>query len=297
MVRICRGLGWAVLGGALALGGCDDATGGGSPDACADLCSGGDADGSTEAGREKFGQWGCVGVEDSLLPDSSGKFSYEVRFENLLIEQGIGEAKAKACRDADLECQGPIAQGSFDDGLLRVPFTDIPPQGMSGFVRIDSDLMLPTYIHFFEPLVGPTRPTSTVYGVNEQIYAGLASAVGQNPDIGERSMVMFVVHDCQGQPASGVRITAPQSPNFNFAALADDGGILSPRLDASATVEGGRAALLNVEPSNQTFVLRVGEDEENLTEVGSTSFYAQKGTVHYMHWYPSHEAFLAGQEL
>jgi len=70
-----------------------------------------------------------------------------------------------------------------------------------------------------------------------------------------------------------------------------------PRLDVPATVEGGWTVMLQVEPRAQEFTLLAGEDESDLTAIGRVSMTPQNNALHYMHWYPSHEAFLAGQTL
>jgi len=142
---------------------------------------------------------------------------------------------------------------------------------------------------FFEKLVVDTFAKNRVLMFSTSTYATISALVGTPPDPTDVATVIFVIYDCQGRLASDVSITPSTGNDFHVIPIDDE---MNPRLDRSTTTEGGIAVVVNVVPVAQTFTFA---DEKRNRTVGDAVMYTQAGANNYMHWYPSHSAFVKQQ--
>lgn len=174
--------------------------------------------------------------------------------------KGIGMI---ACMKTDPACANPTVSRVASDESGAMEFS--VPYGFDGHFELTGEPQLPLLLSDL-----PWTETRTVAApmLTPAVLSATAVAGGDRYDE-ERGFVLLAIHDCDGDPAAGVRVEASAAPGN--AAFYFDSALPSRDLGSTRVAVLGRhgearamAGFINVTPGFPTFSVSLAQDGRSL---------------------------------
>jgi hypothetical protein len=196
-------------------------------------------------------RWGCL--NDAPRADAPAQLAFTLAVTSAITGKAAEGLEVYACGRADLECTSPLA-GPFSasaDDVVSFTLDGVPAAGFSGFLRFTAPDFMPLDLYFARPVVEDFTNVGSL-PLPMQLpgaITGIAATAGREVDATATAFVETYLHDCQGQPASGLRLAAAPAPEELLFTISKDIGL---RVGGEATDARGTAGLINVPAGPQT---------------------------------------------
>jgi hypothetical protein len=223
--------------------------------------------------------WGCLGKPDSRPPATQPTATFSALGLDALASKPVSGLVARACNDSvvDQNCKQPYAGSghTYDTTTGALTITGLMT-GLPFRIKIEPDASLNMF-----PMQVYTNRTARdnetfrdLKLVPRDVLGDFAMSLMPPADLAKANLSVMI-HDCQGKPAPGVKLSMLNPPADLLTAYISEGAVGAPRFDLTETTAAGTAGLLNVPPGVQTTLIVTISPTQSMTyqfvPLGATS--------------------------
>jgi hypothetical protein len=195
--------------------------------------------------------WGCLNKPDSRPPATQPTATLHLIAFDPVSMKPVPSLTARPCNDPVVDPNCALAYAgstsTYDPGTGALTIsglqTGLPPR-----IKVEPAASLEMFpLQYYTNRTARDSETAPDLDVVPQAaLAALASTTTPPTDL-KKGIVTIQIHDCQGTPAAGVKVSMLNPPADLVASYAGETG--APRFDLEETTVAGSAGLLNVPPS------------------------------------------------
>ena len=222
--------------------------------------------------------WGCLDKPDSRAPATLPAATLTAKALDALESKPLVGLTARACNDSivDAPCTQPYAgtTTNYDTSTGELTVTGLKV-GLPIRLKLEPDASLGMFPlqYYTNRSARDIETISDLKLVPKEVLSGFAMSLMPIPGDLTKANLSVEIHDCQGVPAAGVKLSMLNAPADLITAYISDIG--APRFDLTETTVKGTAGLLNVPPMAQTTLVVTISPTKSMTfqfvPLGATS--------------------------